>query len=149
MALLRQLGPAGVVGPAEKKWTMQSTHRHLIVALGCALVLVTAVANASAAKPHTVTVAGGPYALLWRFDPSEVTVAVGDKVRWSNPSSATHHVTAYDGPWDGTSLHLDPGGKTTFRFKKPGIYLYRCDISTHSEVVEGRCIGQCGTIVVE
>ncbi len=126
--------------------------------LGARLRLAAAVAvggvllfpAASQGGGVTVTAAGGPVGPTWRWEPSEVSVPVGGKVTWVNPTSSLHHVTAYDGPWKGF-LHVEGGGgEATRKFKKPGTYRYRCDIQTHSELIGGTtCVGQCGTVTVE
>lgn len=97
---------------------------------------------------HHVTAAAGP-SILFEWDPAELSIAAGDKVMWMNPTSAPHRVVPYEGPWD-TEMDLPAGeGKATFRFKKPGVYRYRCDIPTHSVLAGAECIGMCGTITVE
>ncbi len=94
----------------------------------------------------TVTAGGGP-ALLWRWEPTSVEIEPGQTVRWENPTTTTHHVTAYAGRWS-TVGHVATEGKFEKRFTKPGTYSYRCDVSSHSELVNGECIGMCGEIVV-
>lgn len=119
--------------------------------IACLIVAALAPATPVAAarsETHTVTVEGGPAFVLWRFEPPEITVARGDRVRWKNPTPTDHHVAPYEGDWSEV-LHLDSGGTATWRFRKTGTYRYRCDIQTHSEMVGGICVGQCGTIVVE
>jgi plastocyanin len=105
-----------------------------------------------AAQTATVTAAGGPYAFLWQWDPAEITISKGDRVRWENPTSAEHHVTAWDGPWK-TEEHVASDGTMTLRFKKPGVYRYWCDVSTHADIVyagdQRICVGMCGVITVE
>ncbi|HYI46482.1 MAG TPA: plastocyanin/azurin family copper-binding protein [Actinomycetota bacterium] len=85
------------------------------------------------------------------FEPPDIEIATGDKVVWTNNTSAEHHVMPYGGPWDGAEpLHLDAdGGKSSFVFKKPGEYLYYCDLTFHGQLLPGDlCAGQCGSITV-
>lgn len=102
-------------------------------------------------KKHNVTVAGGP-AYLFRFQPSELEIHAGDKVKFSNPSSVDHQVHPYGMEWARVDAHLTlsaNGGKATYRFKTPGVYEYRCDIQFHSDMVGDVCLGLCGTITVK
>ncbi len=115
--------------------------------LALPLAFVFSVASAHDAT-HRVAAAGGPLGPTWRWDPAQLEIVKGDKVVWTNPSSTTHHVVPYEGPWDKT-LHVEAGKTVTMRFKKPGTYRYRCDIPTHSEMIGGQCVGQCGTITVK
>jgi plastocyanin len=100
---------------------------------------------------HQIVVAGGPQFYLWRWDPAELEISRGDRVVWNNPSNTDHHMTPYDGPWKNKGTkHLDSdGGRASFRFKKPGVYLFRCDRPMHSELIGETCFGQCGEITVE
>lgn len=129
--------------------TMRRVLQALALSLTALAAVIPAQARGPASETHTVVVGGVPGPFLWTWDPAQVTAAPGDRVRWENPSGVDHHVAPYGGPWQET-LHLDSGGGTaTVRVKKPGEYLYRCDVQGHSEVVGGRCIGQCGSITVE
>ena len=119
------------------------------------LVAVPAAGSAHQAPPSnttTVTAAGGPLPFTWAWDPAEVSIARGEKVTWTNPTDAAHHVTAWEGKWDAAE-HLDMGSKVTLRFKKPGVYKYWCDILGHADIVfvgtERVCVGMCGVIRVE
>lgn len=122
-----------------------------------ALLLTIVVLGASLGPPaaagstgHEVVAAGGPF-YLWRWEPDQLQIAVGDKVVWKNPTDTDHHMTPYDGPWKNKRIrHLDAdGGRASLRFKKPGVYLYRCDRPNHSELIGDTCFGQCGEITVE
>lgn len=125
-----------------------------LVALAGSL-LMTALgtpAPAGRAKPETHKVQVTSGTPTFAFDPSDLTIATGDKVVWTNPTSAEHHIQPYAGPWaEGTHLHLDAdGGKASLRFTKAGEYRYYCDIRFHGQLLAGQvCLGQCGTITVE
>ena len=81
-----------------------------------------------------------------RFDPDEIGVVVGDTVVWTNESSETHTVTAYEddapegadyfasggfGSEDDARSNLsdgliDPGETFEVTFDEPGTYKYFC-----------------------
>ena len=71
-------------------------------------------------------------------------IGKGDSVRWKNPDSETHDLTAYKG-WK-TTKQLPPGASYKKTFKKKGTYAYRCAI--HSGIVGGKCQGMCGFVHV-
>lgn len=95
----------------------------------------------------TVVAGGGPAAFLWRWDSPSAEVKRGQTVRWENPTTTTHHVTAYAGPWS-TSEHVASDATVEERFTRPGTYSYRCDVRSHSELINGECLGMCGEIIV-
>jgi plastocyanin len=117
-----------------------------VVALGA--LISPAPARKPKAKTHSVS-AMGSYP-VFRWEPSTIEIKAGDRVVWKNKTSNEHHIKPYDGPWaDREHLHLAEGGKATFRFAKPGTYLYYCDVTYHGQLLPGNiCIGQCGEIVV-
>jgi plastocyanin len=110
------------------------------------------------AKPSVVQAAVGTVPLTWAWDPPDITIRTGDRVRWENPTTEAHSVLPWveegdpSPPW-GYEQPLEPGGSVTLRFKEPGAYTYRCGIGFHSDVVYladgGRCVGMCGVITVE
>lgn len=118
-----------------------------------ALALPASATRATKARPAKHKVEAQGTFPVFRWEPPEIEIAVGDKVVWTNPTSNEHHVTAYDGPWaEGGSfnyLHIPPGGKGSFRFKEPGTYRYYCDLQFHGQLIGPLCVGQCGTVVVE
>jgi plastocyanin len=59
-----------------------------------------------------------------RFEPSTLTVAVGETVRWFNDDALPHTVSATDGSWD--SGNLAPGQAFERRFDTAGSYPYLC-----------------------
>ena len=83
----------------------------------------------------------------WRWDPSSRTISKGDRIVWTNPTGKRHTVTAYGGTWT-KSTTLDSGERTAKRFRRRGTYRYRCMVSGHSAINDGRCVGMCGQIVV-
>jgi plastocyanin len=58
------------------------------------------------------------------FNPSEVTVSVGDTVTWTNASNEEHNVRG--GPFN--SPVLKPGDRFSHTFTKSGSVRYNCDI---------------------
>jgi len=74
------------------------------------------------------------------FTPSQITVAKGGTVTWTNNDNVTHTVVAdlsdAGGPKSGD---IEPGGKYSFTFEKAGSFQYHC--SMHSSMR--------GTIVVK
>jgi plastocyanin len=61
-----------------------------------------------------------------RFDPADVTVAVGETVTWTHEGGLPHTVTATDGAFDSGDL----AGGDTFEFtaEEPGTIDYACSI---------------------
>jgi len=59
-----------------------------------------------------------------RFEPSTLTIAVGETVRWFNDDALPHTVSATDGSWD--SGNLAPGQAFDRRFDTAGSYPYLC-----------------------
>ena len=63
------------------------------------------------------------------FTPSQITVAKGGTVTWTNNDSTTHTVEAdlsnNDGPASGD---IPPGGSYSFTFNKTGSFQYHCSI---------------------
>ena len=98
------------------------------------------------------------------YDPTEITVAVGDTVVWANTSSRGHTVTAYDsglpdgadffasGGYDSTEAArdafgselgglIDSGDSWSHTFEAPGEYEYLC--------IPHEASGMVGSVVVE
>lgn len=61
------------------------------------------------------------------YEPAEVTVRVGQTVRWT-VASGTHTVTADDGTFDSGSPALGTGDTFSHRFTQAGTYEYFCGI---------------------
>lgn len=59
-----------------------------------------------------------------RFEPSTLTVGVGETVQWFNDDALPHTVSADDRAWD--SGNLAPGQRFERRFEEPGLYPYVC-----------------------
>jgi len=93
----------------------------------CALALAGAVFASLVASPAAAQDAGaGPTVTMQAlsFAPTEVHVAPGTTVTWTNTSGVGHTVTADDGAFD--SGMVDPGGVFAMAFDTPGSYPYYC-----------------------
>lgn len=122
---------------------MKSARRFLVPVL--ALVALMGLSVPAPADSFNVKASGSPGNYRWQPDFRHITK--GDKIVWKNPTSATHTVTAYAGPWNKNSS-VPAGGKTSFRFTKKGTYDFRCTQPGHSTVSGGECNGMCGQIHV-
>lgn len=62
----------------------------------------------------------------YRFNPPEVSIRVGDTVRWSNHEKRTSHSVIL--PIDGVpeSERMFPDDSWSYRFERPGRYEYHC-----------------------
>jgi plastocyanin len=73
------------------------------------------------------------------FEPAEVTIGVGDTIRWENVGVSVHHagsdpstaikasdVANPDGAKPFDSGLIKPGESFSYTFTKPGIYKYVC-----------------------
>ena len=83
----------------------------------------------------------------FRWDPASRSIGKGDRIVWTNPTGKNHTVTAYGGNWS-KSTQISPGEKTRKRFRKRGTFRFRCLVSGHSTINDGRCVGMCGQVVV-
>jgi len=72
-----------------------------------------------------------------RFEPSTLTIASGETVRWFNDDALPHTVSGNNGEWD--SGNLAPGQGFERRFDEPGSFPYLCRYHP----------GMAGTIEVE
>jgi plastocyanin len=86
--------------------------------------LLASASPVAAASQHQLQISG------FAFQPSSVTVEVGDSVVWTNMDDAPHTVTAESAAFD--SGNIDEGASYAFTLVEPGTYTYRCDY--HSEM---------------
>lgn len=110
---------------------------------GCAIAIVLIAflicSRQVRATTFTVSVGDGGF----RFDPSSVTIQVGDTVQW-NWAAAGHTSTSGtpgqpSGFWD--SGFLNAGQTFTFTFNSAGTFPYFC-------TAHGACCGMVGTVIV-
>ena len=59
----------------------------------------------------------------FKYNPSNLTVKVGDKITFKNNDSVMHTVTARNGDFD---MPVNPGETVTIVFEKPGTIDYYC-----------------------
>lgn len=78
----------------------------------------------AAAAPTMVKVADMPPGQPSGYEPAEVSVKVGQVVKWKNEGAEAHTVTAEDGSFDSGSMA--PGAEFQFTFSKPGTFSYTC-----------------------
>jgi plastocyanin len=81
----------------------------------------------------------------YRWRPARLLVPFGSKVVW-RMVDGSHTFRATSKNWSKHTGTLAPGSTTSFTFKRKGVYRYRCTI--HSVLVDGRCSGMCGRVVV-
>jgi plastocyanin len=75
---------------------------------------------AAAATVWDVSIVG------FAFEPTSVTIAAGDAVRWTEMDGASHSSTSDTGLWDSGFLPLN--GTFSFTFNSPGTFPYHCAI---------------------
>jgi len=116
----------------------QSVARRSFFVAAVAVLMVVVMAVAALAITKRVRADGR------RWKPRTVDIGRGDRVRWRNPTSRTHDVTAYGG-WSFSRV-LSPGESASRTFNSRGTFKYRC--ARHSALVGGECQGMCGKVVV-
>ncbi|HEX2141728.1 MAG TPA: cupredoxin family copper-binding protein [Candidatus Limnocylindria bacterium] len=80
--------------------------------------------TAQAATEHRIDISG------FAFNPSTLTIQVGDTVTWTNADDAPHTATADGGAFD--SGNLDTGASFSHTFTQAGTFSYECEY--HSEM---------------
>ena len=133
-------------GLSSARWTLQHLFAQQVAAArldstGPPAVLFTAIATPDPAAVNTVLVGGDGN----RFEPAEITIAVGDTVNWLWPEgSAGHNVVPDDADTPPQSGPLVAYPKYhSFRFEIPGVYHYHC--MAHGDVGG---VGMSGTVTV-
>jgi plastocyanin len=95
--------------------------KHIGLVAGTVAVLLLAASHVIAARsaaPATIDIKE------FKFGPPEVTVAVGNRVTWTNRDEETHTVTSATGAFSSTGLSHDDTFTQTFT--RPGRYAYFC-----------------------
>jgi plastocyanin len=134
-------------GVSTSRWTLKRLYAQQaagvsLVSGGASPVVFTAIGTPDPAAPNTVLVRGDG---ANRFDPAEITIAVGDTVNWVWPEgSEGHNVVPDDGgsPPQSGPLRGYPAYHS-FRFEVPGVYHYHC--AAHGAAGG---IGMSGTVTV-
>lgn len=62
----------------------------------------------------------------YRFDPAEVSIRIGDSVRWTNREKRTSHSVLFPAEKSLESDRMFPDESWERRFDKPGRYDYHC-----------------------
>jgi plastocyanin len=117
--------------------------RRLLVAVA-SLCLVRALTGTSRAAVVVRAVESDASPTGFAFRPKRLEVATGTRVTWK-AVVGYHDVRSTSKNWSKSS-DLYPGQTTGYRFTSPGTFRYRC--TYHSSIVDGRCVGQCGKVVV-
>ena len=90
---------------------------------------------ASSAQDETINAS----ASTW--EPADVAIETGDSVTWSmDTSNVPHNLVASDGEendpaWTGQKIPIQVGGTFTYRFTKPGLYAFLCEV--HPSTMRG------------
>jgi plastocyanin len=87
-------------------------------------------APAASSSTPAASSSGGGVAIKMQniaFDPTAVTVKVGQKITWTNDDSVDHNVTADSGA-DFKSKDFGKGGTFTFTATKAGKITYECTL---------------------
>lgn len=108
--------------------------------VGLALIALLAFAPAvPAARMRVKALSGNTWSPDYRH------ISKGDRIVWINKDTIIHDVKSIGRKWN-KYTRLYPGDRTKKRFRKKGLYRYRCRI--HSTMSNGRCYGMCGAIHV-
>lgn len=117
-----------------------------IATTALAITALLAFPGTSAGDTFRVKAAGdSPTTFKWMPDFRHITK--GNRVRWTNPTGATHRVIAYSNNWSKNTA-IAPGERTAKVFRRAGKYLYRCTRPGHSTLTNGDCKGMCGEVHV-
>jgi len=91
------------------------------------------------------------------FQPSTVSISLGDSVRWTNLDAVSHSATSDSGPGTFNSGLLSQNQSYTFQFTVAGTYRYHCMVHTSmigrimvtpNGVEEGRSQGSASELVL-
>lgn len=80
------------------------------------------------------------------WTPDFLHLTPGSAAVFKNPTEEPHDIKRYKGPWPRGKVFMFPGDTWKKRFKRTGVYKYRCVL--HSEMIDGRCEGMCGVVHV-
>ena len=115
--------------------------RTAIALVTVALMLMASAVAAEGAEARATKVVRG---VGTSWSPKVVRIVRGSTITWKAVSN-THTVTAYGGRWT-FNRSLPDGSSVRQRFTKTGVFRFRCTI--HSQIVNGKCQGMCGKVVV-
>ncbi len=77
--------------------------------------------------------------IKYEFKPKEVSIQVGEKIRWINKEKRQYHSVWFEQIGEDESGYLFPGDVIEKKFNKTGVFHYRC--GPHPEMT--------GTVIVE
>ena len=101
------------------------TKRKFLFVLTLGLIVVGFTAYSRGAHAHATTADANEIVIQnFAFEPSTLTVKVGEKVTWVNRDDEPHTATATDKRF--ASKTLDTGDQFSTEFKAPGTYKYYC-----------------------
>ena len=127
---------------------MTGSRARIVVASLAAVLMVSALTGVVNASPGrgtvtTISAVASTYSSP-HWTPARVKIDPGTRVEWL-ALNYDHVLVAYGDNW--TFDHsLPEGASVTKRFRRRGIFLFRCTI--HSTLVNGVCQGMCGKVVV-
>ncbi len=103
---------------------MRRTHLMSLVIL----VLGVAVLGASNLTPYTLVQAAGTTVMIPGdyYLPAAITIEVGQTVTWVNKDSDPHVTVAVPADPQAFTLVNAPGKTVSFKFTKPGVFVYYC-----------------------
>ncbi len=93
-----------------------------LVSTIAAVFLVATAGTLAAGENKTVDVT----IYKFKFTPREITIQVGDKVRWTNKEKRQYHSVWFEKLGEPEPDYLFPGDVYERLFEKPGDYPYRC-----------------------
>jgi len=82
----------------------------------------------STTPPETGTSTKNVEIKSFAFNPSEITISVGDTITWTNMDSMTHTITSDSG--NELSGSTNSGGTYSHKFDTAGTFSYHCSIHT-------------------
>jgi plastocyanin len=91
-----------------------------------AMTTLFAIASASGISAAQAQQANAVVIKNFDFAPMSLTIKAGTSVTWKNLDGEPHTVTSVDGLF--RSGAIDQDGSFTFKFDKPGTYMYLCSI---------------------
>jgi plastocyanin len=130
--------------------------RRLPAAVGAAFLMLMALAAAPAALagdpcfhgytiPPTTTEATDAVAMeLCAFVPTNVQVAQGSTVTFTNTTGEVHLLTGANQEWGDREKEIQPGAVVSMTFDGPGVYSFSCTLHTgmSGAVIVGEAEGQ-------
>ncbi len=128
--------------PASPRPIRSRFRRFLAAAMAWALVVLVGFGAAQPVRAATIDVLLGTDQGMLAFEPSTVTIATGDTIRFVNNKLAPHNAV-FDGHDDlsHTALAFAPGESWEETFTEAGRYTYWCE--------PHRGAGMVGTVIVE